>query len=56
MTIMGGFGIIGAIALMLLHDKSPKTKKQQRAKKECLPEHLRVPTAFENSAYKHTES
>uniref|UniRef100_A0A1B0CZU9 Major facilitator superfamily (MFS) profile domain-containing protein n=1 Tax=Phlebotomus papatasi TaxID=29031 RepID=A0A1B0CZU9_PHLPP len=31
MTIMGGFGIIGAIALMLLHDKSPKTKKQQRA-------------------------
>ncbi|GAB0094988.1 organic cation transporter protein [Sergentomyia squamirostris] len=57
MTIMGGFGIIGAIALMLLDDRSPKTKRQQRAKKHTLPEtHIKVPASFDNSAYKHTES
>ncbi|XP_055695061.1 organic cation transporter protein [Lutzomyia longipalpis] len=57
MTIMGGFGIVGAIALLLLHDRSPKTKKQQRATKSCIPEqNKKVASAFENSAYKHTES
>ncbi|XP_059619763.1 organic cation transporter protein-like isoform X1 [Phlebotomus argentipes] len=56
MTIMGGFGIIGAVALMLLQDRSPKPKSHQRDQTQSPPAHLKIRTAFDNSAYKHTET